>query len=186
MGEGLNPSRHYVRSKGVCCLFFVGAVWWTCMNVLWRLLTSNKVHFTLYFTMYFIFVRPWCFPNKETSLQYTSQFAPVCSPYTSQFAFFLGNQCNSVPGDSVPEQPRDCWDALRKNPGSQSGVYTLYPLGQAQSTFCEMETDGGGWTVKTRDWGGWVYHLWTREHMVVDLRHPILLICFNCFTTGYT
>ncbi len=64
-----------------------------------------------------------------------------------EFVFILGNLCDSVPEDSV--QPRDCSEVLRKNPESLNGIYTIYPLGQPQSTFCDMETDGGGWTVKS-------------------------------------
>jgi len=33
---------------------------------------------------------------------------------------------------------------------NETGVYTIYPTGHADSSidvFCEQETDGGGWTV---------------------------------------
>ena len=46
-------------------------------------------------------------------------------------------------------KPIDCADILRRNLVAESGIYTIYPQGEAQSVFCDMETDCGGWTVRT-------------------------------------
>ncbi len=43
----------------------------------------------------------------------------------------------------------DCADILERNPGADSGVFTIYPHGERHYVFCDMRTDLGGWTVRT-------------------------------------
>ncbi len=48
------------------------------------------------------------------------------------------------------ELPTSCLDQLAQNPGSSSGFYTIDPIGADPfETYCDMETDGGGWTIGT-------------------------------------
>ena len=50
-----------------------------------------------------------------------------------------------LPGIHGP-QPKDCLQ-VQAFGGTTSGVYTIYPEGGPVNVFCDMETEGGGWTV---------------------------------------
>ncbi|XP_013380941.1 uncharacterized protein LOC106152022 [Lingula anatina] len=50
-------------------------------------------------------------------------------------------------GDSEADPGTNCTDILQSRPEAESGVYWISTGGQAFQVFCDMDSDGGGWTL---------------------------------------
>jgi cysteine-rich repeat protein len=100
--------------------------------------------------------------------------AGVCAVRCGDGIVGSGETCddgNTVSGDGCSavcglESARSCREKLMVSPGSPSGVYTIDPDGTGPtaplSVYCDMTSDGGGWTMVVAQFEAFPETNWNR------------------------
>ena len=105
-----------------------------------------------------VFVRPYC--NGHGVRQ--PDGSCVCDPgWSGAWTCSVRDDAPTVDydGDGVADDPLlpSCWDIQQREPGLASGVYPIAYGARVLRVYCDLRTDGGGWTLvaHTPATGGW-------------------------------
>ncbi|XP_033126251.1 putative uncharacterized protein DDB_G0275317 [Anneissia japonica] len=83
--------------------------------------------------------------SEEVTREVSKTGGNCCCSISSCCYNAIGSNCNSDPRD----YPRDCTEIRDNNDEASSGDYMIHSHdeGEPFRVYCDMDTDGGGWTV---------------------------------------
>lgn len=76
-------------------------------------------------------------------------FIVTTSVFANDYLSIINKSHNKYKEGVVTPIPTSCSDILVANPNSQNGNYDIKVNGKSINVYCDMETDGGGWTQIT-------------------------------------
>jgi len=88
---------------------------------------------------------------QQTDLRYSGSYGSFTS-YNRAYVIAIKDESIVAPGtssaiDAEAPKPESCLDIQHLDENAKSGIYEIYPQGSKLKVYCNMEYQGGGWTL---------------------------------------